>query len=95
VTSLAIAASRDFDEFLRAKENSFSIYCWGWSMEKHQVHLFDRRHVVQVYKLANNVWIADGELLGDRLRASGTTASKALRAWRQAAEQKPRISVNS
>ena len=64
-------------------------------MEKHQVHLFDRLYAVQVYKLANNVWIADGELLGDRLRASGTTAGKALRAWRQAAEQKPRISVNS
>jgi hypothetical protein len=51
--------------------------------------------VVQVYKLANNIWIADGELLGDRLRASGTTAGKALRAWRQAAEQKPCMSVNS
>jgi hypothetical protein len=81
--------------FIEHKENSFLFIAWGWSMEKHTVHLSDRCYVVQVYKLANNIWIADGELLGDRLRASGTTAGKALRAWRQAAEQKPCMSVNS
>jgi hypothetical protein len=64
-------------------------------MEKHTVHLFDRRYAVQIYKLANNVWIADGEVFGDRLRASGRTAGKALRAWRLAAEQRSRMTVNS
>jgi len=64
-------------------------------MEKHTVHLSDRRCSVQVYKLANNVWIADGEVFGGRLRASGRTAGKALRAWRQAAEQRSPMTVNS
>jgi len=64
-------------------------------MEKHTVLLSDRRYSVQVYKLASNIWIADGDVLGDRLRASGRTAGKALRAWRQAAEQRSRITVNS
>jgi hypothetical protein len=81
--------------FIEHKEKLFFIYCWGWSMEKHKVHLSDRNYAVQVYKLANNVWIADGKVFDDRLRAGGRTAGKALRAWRQAAEQKPRISVNS
>jgi hypothetical protein len=41
---------------------------------------------IQVYKLAKNVWIAVGEHLGEHLRTRGSSAAKAVSAWRNAAE---------
>jgi RNase P/RNase MRP subunit p30 len=41
---------------------------------------------IQVYKLAKNFWIAVGEHLGEHLRTRGSSAAKAVSAWRNAAE---------
>ena len=49
-----------------------------------------QHYAVQVYQYANRVWIADGEFLGDQLRTRGSTAKKAVRAWRKAAAGKHR-----
>ena len=54
-------------------------------MEQHTIGTPYSDSVVQVYQVANRVWIADGEALGDQLRVRGSTAGKALIAWRKAA----------
>jgi hypothetical protein len=40
---------------------------------------------VRVYQYADNLWIADGELLGHQLRTIERTAKKAVGAWQDAA----------
>jgi hypothetical protein len=54
-------------------------------MEQHAISTPYPNSVVQIYQVAKRVWIADGEALGDQLRARGSTAGKALIAWRKAA----------
>jgi len=54
-------------------------------MEQHTIGTPYTDSVVQVYQVAKRVRIADGEALGDQLRVRGSTAGKALIAWRKAA----------
>ena len=54
-------------------------------MEQHGIGAPYPDSVIQVYQFAKRVWIADGEALGDQLRARESTAGKALIAWRKAA----------
>ena len=49
-------------------------------MEQHTIGAPYSDSVVQVYQVANRVWIADGEALGDQLRVRGSTAKRAARA---------------
>jgi hypothetical protein len=58
-------------------------------MEQHTIDVTGQQYVVQVFQLANSVWVADGEFLGDQLRTRGSTAGKAVKAWRKAAVEKP------
>jgi len=55
-------------------------------MQQHSIDVSGQYCAVHVYQFAKNVWIADGEFLGDQLRARGSTARKAVSAWRKAAE---------
>jgi hypothetical protein len=64
-------------------------------MEQRTVDLLGQRHIVQVFQLFNNVWVADGKFCGERLRTRGSTAGKAVSAWRKAAVGKPRLNANS
>jgi hypothetical protein len=41
---------------------------------------------IQVYCAGKRFWIAAGEYLGEQLRTQGSTAQKAVMAWRKAAE---------
>ena len=43
-------------------------------------------HNIRVYCFANSFWVAAGEHLGKQLRTRGSTAGKAVTAWRRAAE---------
>lgn len=43
-------------------------------------------HKIRVYCFANSFWVAAGEHLGKQLRTRGSTAGKAVTAWRRAAE---------
>jgi hypothetical protein len=54
-------------------------------MERHAVQVSGHLCGVQVYRLATNVWIAEGDFLGDQLRARGSTAGKAVKAWHEVA----------
>src|SRR4030095_8758773 len=58
------------------------------SMSRHTVDVSGQRHAVQVYRYADNLWIADGKVLGQQLRTFGCTAKKAVSAWQNAALQK-------
>jgi hypothetical protein len=60
------------------------------SMSRHTVDVSGQRHAVQVYRYADNLWIADGKVLGQQLRTIGRTAKKAVSAWQNAAVQKRR-----
>jgi hypothetical protein len=57
-------------------------------MERRTVDAPGRRCSVQVYQVAKQVWVADGEALGDQLRVRGNTAGKALTAWHKAAAKR-------
>ena len=63
-------------------------------MEQHTIGAPYSDSVVQVYQVANRVWIADGEALGDQLRVRGSTAGKALIAWRKAAVKRAARAVH-
>jgi hypothetical protein len=45
-------------------------------MIQHTVDVSGQRYAVQVYQYADNLWIADGELLGQQLRTIGSTPKK-------------------
>ena len=57
-------------------------------MEQHTITTPYPDSVVQVYQVAKRVWIADGAAVGDQLRVRGSTAGKALIAWRKAAVER-------
>lgn len=59
---------------------------------QHRINVSNQHCAVQVYQMANHVWIADGEFLGAQLRARGSTAGKAVSAWRRAAVKRPQFS---
>src|SRR5262245_13452412 len=60
------------------------------SMAQYTVDVAGRHYAVKVYQHAHKVWIAAGKFLGDRLRTSGSTARKAVRAWQKAAVDRHR-----
>jgi hypothetical protein len=55
-------------------------------MPEFTINVCRQAHKIQVYCLAKSFWIAGGEYLGEQLRTRGSTAGKAVMAWRRAAE---------
>ena len=50
------------------------------------IEVCGQAHKIQVYCFAKSFWVAAGEYLGQQLRTRGSTAGKAVTAWRRAAE---------
>jgi len=55
-------------------------------MPERTIDIGGKAYVIQVYCLAERFWIAAGGYLGEQLRTRGSTAQKAVMAWRKAAE---------
>ena len=64
-------------------------------VKRRTVNVSGENCAVQVNQVAKNVWIADGEFRSDRLRARGSTAGKAVRAWCTAAVKRAPTVANS
>ena len=56
-------------------------------MPERTIDIGGQAYEIQVYCLAKKFWIAAGEHLGEQLRTRGSTAQKAVIAWRKAAEE--------
>ena len=56
-------------------------------MPERTIDICGRAYEIQVYCLAKRFWVAVGEYLGEQLRTRGSTAGKAVTAWRKAAEE--------
>ena len=56
-------------------------------MPERTIDVRGQAYEIQVYCLAKKFWIAAGEYLGEQLRTRGSTAQKAVMAWRKAAEE--------
>jgi hypothetical protein len=55
-------------------------------MPEPTIDVAGQAYEIQVYRLAEGFWLAIGDYLGEQLRTRGSTARKAVMAWRKAAE---------
>jgi hypothetical protein len=62
-------------------------------MPEFTINVCRQAHKIQVYCLAKSFWIAGGEYLGEQLRTRGSTAGKAVMAWRRAAELRKAVAT--
>jgi len=61
-------------------------------MLKQSIEIRDQRCAIEVHRMGKTVWLAVGEYVGQRVRATGTTAQKAAKAWRKVAEFRANVS---
>ena len=90
-TAAAVTPTSSFKNVERSNDREeifLEIVCLRL-IEQHTVDVSGQHYAVQVYQLADNVWIADGKFRGDQLRTSGSTLGKAVSAWRRAAVKRP------